>query len=55
MNIFSILKLDDEYSRKENPSVGYRLDPLSVSQKQSGVTTTSLDGVSVFLTKTQVF
>ena len=49
MNIFSILKLDDEYSLKENPSVGMRLDPLSVSSNQSGVTTTPLDGISVIL------
>jgi hypothetical protein len=55
MNIFSILKLDDEYSLKQYASAGLRLDPLSVSSKQSGITTTSLDGVTVFLTKTQIF
>jgi hypothetical protein len=55
MIIFSILKEDDEYSLKQYPLVEWRLDPLSVSLNQSGVTTTSLDGVSVFLAKYQIF
>jgi hypothetical protein len=55
MNIFSILKLDYEYSLKENPLVGSRLDPLSVSSNQSGVTTTPLDGVSVILVQYQIY
>jgi hypothetical protein len=47
MNIFGILKIDDECSLKQYPLDGLRLDPLSVSLNQSGVTTTPLDGVSV--------
>jgi hypothetical protein len=49
MNIFSTLKEDDEYSLKQHPLDGLRLDPLSVSTNQSGGTTTPLDGVSVIL------
>jgi hypothetical protein len=49
MKIFSILKLDDEYSVIRYPLDGLRLDPLAVSPDQSGITTTPLDGVSVFL------
>jgi hypothetical protein len=55
MNIFGILKLDDEDSLKENPSVGVRLDPLSVSSKQSSVTTTPLGGVSVIHIQSQIY
>jgi hypothetical protein len=55
MKIFSILKVDDEYSLKLYPLDGLRLDPLSVPTNQSGLTTTPPDGVSVFLTKTQIF
>jgi hypothetical protein len=55
MKIFSILQVDDEYSLKQYPLVGLRLDPLSVSPNQSGVTTTPLDGVSVILIRTQIF
>jgi hypothetical protein len=55
MNIFSILKVDDEYSLKQNPLDGLRLDPLSVSPNHSGVTTTPLDGVSVILIQRQFF
>jgi hypothetical protein len=55
MNIFSILKIDDGYSLKLYPLDGLRLDPLSVSPNQSGVTTTPLDGVSVILIETQIF
>jgi hypothetical protein len=49
MNIFSILKIDDEYSVKHYPLDGLRLDPRAVSPSQPGVTTTPLDGVSVIL------
>jgi hypothetical protein len=55
MTIFSILKVDDEYTLKQYPSGGQRLDPSAVSTKQSGVTTTPTDGVSVFLIETQIF
>jgi hypothetical protein len=49
MNIFCILKPDDEYSLKQDALVGLRLDPLSVLLSQSGVTTAPLDGVSVLV------
>jgi hypothetical protein len=49
MKIFSILKVDDEYSVKHYPLVRLRLDPTAVSPNQSSVTTTPLDGVSVLL------
>jgi hypothetical protein len=49
MNIFSILKIDDEYSLTHYPLDGLRLDPRAVSPNQSGVTTSPLDGVSVIL------
>jgi hypothetical protein len=49
MNIFSKLKIDDEYSHKQYPLVELKLDPRAVSPNQSGVTTTPLDGVSVLL------
>jgi hypothetical protein len=55
MKIFSILKVDDEYSLTQNPLDGLRLDPLSVSPIQSGVTTTPLDGVSVLLIRGEIF
>jgi hypothetical protein len=55
MNIFSTLKIDDEYSLKHYPSDGSRLDPLSIAPNQSGVTTTPLGGVSVVLIETQIF
>jgi hypothetical protein len=55
MKIFSILKEDDEYSLKQYPLVELRLDPRAVSAKQSGATTTPLDGVSVFLIQRQIF
>jgi hypothetical protein len=40
---------------KQYPLDGLRLDPLSVTPKQSGVTTGPIDGVSVFLIETQIF
>jgi hypothetical protein len=55
MRRFSILKKDDEYSLKQYPSVDFRDDPSAVSTKQSGVTTTPPDGVSVVLIKRQIF
>jgi hypothetical protein len=55
MNIFSILKVDDEYTLKQYPLIGSRLDPLSVTPNRSGVTTTPLDGVSILLIETQIF
>jgi hypothetical protein len=49
MRNFSILKVDDEYSLNERHSGEQRLDPSAVLTKQSGVTTTPLDGVSVII------
>jgi hypothetical protein len=49
MKIFRILKEDDEYSLKQYPMDQQRLDPRAVSLKQSGATTTPLDGVSVLM------
>jgi hypothetical protein len=55
MNIFSILKVDNECRLKQYPLDKLRLDPLSVPPNQSGLTTTPPDGVSVILVKTQIF
>jgi hypothetical protein len=55
MNIFSILKIDDEYSIMQHPLDGLRLDPRAISPKQSGVTTTPLDGASVILIRGEIF
>jgi hypothetical protein len=55
MNIFSILKVDDEYSFEQNPLDGLRLDPLSVSPNHSSVTTTPLDGESVLVVPYLIF
>jgi hypothetical protein len=52
MRNFSILNVDDDYSLKQYASGGLRLDPSATSTKQSGVTTTPRDGVSVILTET---
>jgi hypothetical protein len=49
MKIFSILKIDDEYSVRHCPLGGLRLDPRAVSPNQCGVTTAPLDGVSAIL------
>jgi hypothetical protein len=49
MKIFSILKIDDEYSVMHYPSDRLKLDPRAVSPNQYGVATTPLDGVSVLL------
>jgi hypothetical protein len=55
MNIFGILKVDDECNLKQYPLDGLRLDPLSVSLHQSGVTTTPLDGVPVLVVPYLIF
>jgi hypothetical protein len=55
MIIFSILKVDDEYSLKQYPLYGLRLDPLSVPLKKSGAPTRPLDGVSVLLIRYLIF
>jgi hypothetical protein len=55
MKIFSILKIDDEYSIMQHPSDGLRPDTRTVSPNQSGVTTTHLDGVSVILIRGEIF
>jgi hypothetical protein len=55
MKIFSILKIDDEYSGIRYPLDGLRLDPRAVSPNQSGVTTAPLDEVSVILLRGQIF
>jgi hypothetical protein len=49
MKIFSILKINDEYSLKQHPFDGLRLDPLSVSPNRSGVTTSLWKEVTVDL------
>jgi hypothetical protein len=49
MKIFSILKIDNEYSVIHYHLSGLRLDPRAVSPNQSCVATTPLDGVSVLL------
>jgi hypothetical protein len=51
MKIFSILKIDDEYTVKQYLLGGLRLDPRTLSPSQSGVTTAPLDGVSVILVR----
>jgi hypothetical protein len=55
MTVFSILKVDDAYTLKQYPSVGKRLDPLSITTKQSGVTTSPIDGVSVLVVTHEIF
>jgi hypothetical protein len=55
MKIFSILKIDDEYSFKHYPLVGLRLDPRAVSSNHSGVATTPPDRVSVLLIQYVIF
>jgi hypothetical protein len=51
MNIFCILKIDDEYSLNYYPLDGSRLNTRAVSPNQSGVTTAPIDGVSAILTR----
>jgi hypothetical protein len=55
MIIFIVLKIDDEYSVKQYPLDGLRLDPRAVSQNRSGFTTAPLDGVSVLLIRREIF
>jgi hypothetical protein len=55
MKIFSILKIDDEYSLMQYPLHGWRLNPRTVSPNQSGVTTAPIDGVSVLLIRGEIF
>jgi hypothetical protein len=55
MNIFSILKLDDEYSLNYYPLDGSRLDPRAVSPNRTGVTTAPIDGVSALLIRGKIF
>jgi hypothetical protein len=55
MRIFSILKEDDEYSLKQYPLVGLRLDPLSISLKKSGAPTCPLDRVTFVLIRYLIF
>jgi hypothetical protein len=55
MNIFSILKIDDEYSVMQHLLDGLRLDPRAVSPNQSGVTTTPQVGESVILIAGKIF
>jgi hypothetical protein len=49
MEIFSILKIDDEYSVKHYPLDELRLDPRTEAPNQSGGTTAPIDGVSAIL------
>jgi hypothetical protein len=53
MKIFSILKIDDEYSLIHYPSDRLRLDPCAVSLNQSGVTTTTTNEVTCNHTNTK--
>jgi hypothetical protein len=55
MTIFSILKIDDEYSHMQLPLYEWRLDPRAVSPNQSGVTTAPMDGVSVLPIRGEIF
>jgi hypothetical protein len=55
MNIFSILKIDDECSLMQHPLDRLRLDLMAVSPNQSGVTTAPIDGVSVILIRGEIF
>jgi hypothetical protein len=55
MTIFSILKIDDEYTLMQYPSVEKRLDPRAIPPHQSGGTTAPIDGVSVILIQYIIF
>jgi hypothetical protein len=55
MTIFSILKIDDEYSPNYYLLDGLRLDPRAFSPNQSGVTTAPIDGVSAILIRGKIF
>jgi hypothetical protein len=49
MKIFSILKVDDDYSVKHYPSDKLRLDPSAIPLKKSGTPTCPLDKVTLIL------
>jgi hypothetical protein len=53
VKIFSILKIDDEYSVIHYPYDRLRLDPWAVSPDQSGVTTTPTNEVTFNHTSTK--
>jgi hypothetical protein len=55
MHIFSILKIECEYSLMQHPLGGLRVDAWAVSPNQSGATTTPLDGVSELLIRYLIF
>jgi hypothetical protein len=55
MNIFSILKIDDEYSLMQYSLPEWRLDPRAFSPNQSGVTTAPIDGVSILPIRGEIF
>jgi hypothetical protein len=49
MNIFSILKKDEDYSQIKYPLIGWRLEPRVVSLRKSGVPTSPMDGVTIII------
>jgi hypothetical protein len=53
--IFSLPKKDEVVMGITYPLQGWRLEPRAVSPNQSGVTTSPLDRVIVFLTCHQIF
>jgi hypothetical protein len=55
MNIFSILKKDDENILKHYPLVGLRLDPWAIPLKKSGAPTCPLDRVTFILIRGKIF
>jgi hypothetical protein len=55
MMVFSILKIDDEYSLNQYPLDGLRLDPRVVSPNQSGVTIAPTNEVTLNHTSTKYF
>jgi hypothetical protein len=55
MKIFSILKIDDEYSVKHYPLGWLRLDARVISPNQSGDTTAPTNEVTLNHTSTKYF
>jgi hypothetical protein len=55
MTVFCIFKVDDGYTLKHYPLVEQRLDPSAAETKQSGVTTSPIDGVSVLVVTHEIF
>jgi hypothetical protein len=55
MEIFSILKIYDEYNVKHYPLDELLLDPHTVASNQSGGTTAPIDGLSAILISGQIF